>query len=133
MARYKVKGINDEQDTCMCCGKTGLKRVVWIEDTDTGDINHFGTTCAKSPAKAIGIGREIDKAVREYVSARKRKAIADHHAKIREACEVAERTFPGEWIEKTIERGAMKGRVVRYPADQDAYEAFKKGCIAQLV
>jgi hypothetical protein len=40
--RFTVKGINDEQSFCSCCGKQNLKRVVWIEDTETGEINHFG-------------------------------------------------------------------------------------------
>lgn len=41
----KVLGINDEKDFCQCCGKKGLKRVVWCELED-GDIVHYGTTCA---------------------------------------------------------------------------------------
>lgn len=42
----RILGINDDKDDCCCCGKTGLKKVVWIEDTETLTIEHYGTTCA---------------------------------------------------------------------------------------
>lgn len=42
---YRIKGINDEESSCCCCGKKGLKRVVWLE-SESGDIAHYGTTCA---------------------------------------------------------------------------------------
>ena len=54
-ARFIVKGVNDDKDFCECCGKQGIARVVWIEDTHTGALNHFGTTCATKPAKCFGI------------------------------------------------------------------------------
>lgn len=44
-------GVNDDESYCSCCGKTGLKRVVWLSALD-GDGNvdaqaaPFGTTCA---------------------------------------------------------------------------------------
>jgi len=56
--RFIIKGINDDRDFCMCCGRKGLKRVVWIEDTESGEIKHFGTTCAVSPIKGFGIVKE---------------------------------------------------------------------------
>ena len=53
--RFKIKGINDEESFCMCCGKSGLQKVVWIEDTETGEIQHFGCICALKPTKAFGL------------------------------------------------------------------------------
>lgn len=44
--RYRFLGINDEQDVCSCCGKKGLKRVVWLLDLECDDVAHYGTTCA---------------------------------------------------------------------------------------
>ena len=41
----KIVGINDEMDSCEVCGKTGLKRVVWIDDGE-GNVVHVGTSCA---------------------------------------------------------------------------------------
>lgn len=63
MARFQVKGVNDERDTCECCGKTGLKKVVWIEDTETGEIKCFGSTCALQPVKGFDCVKEIKSAV----------------------------------------------------------------------
>ncbi|EKY4113655.1 TPA: hypothetical protein ACGW3M_001005 [Pseudomonas aeruginosa] len=64
MSRYKLLGINDDKSFCECCGKKGLKKVVWIEDTETGEIRHFGTTCAMSPAKGMYLDAEIKAEVR---------------------------------------------------------------------
>jgi hypothetical protein len=40
----KLYGINDDSDTCSECGKTNLKRVMWIGSEDT-DPAPYGTTC----------------------------------------------------------------------------------------
>lgn len=63
MKVYRIKGINDDEDTCHCCGKTNLKRVVWLVELDAdgneiGDAFPYGTTCA---SKAMG-WRETSKA-----------------------------------------------------------------------
>lgn len=64
MARFQVTGINDKRDFCECCGKSGLQRVVWILDTETGDEKHFGTSCAAKPAKGFDCVAEIKAEVR---------------------------------------------------------------------
>ena len=64
MARFLVKGINDDRTFCECCGKSGLKCVVWIEDLETGEIKHFGTTCALKPAKGFDCVAEIKSAIK---------------------------------------------------------------------
>jgi hypothetical protein len=50
IAKYIVKAINDESDYCECCGKKGLKRVVWLSYIDVGNTEiepgHYGTMCA---------------------------------------------------------------------------------------
>jgi CMP-N-acetylneuraminic acid synthetase len=66
MSRFLVKGVNDEKDSCECCGRQGLKRVVWIEDTETNEIKHFGTTCALKPAKGFASDAEIKRAIRDF-------------------------------------------------------------------
>ena len=63
MAKFQVKGVNDDRSECECCGKTGLKRVVWIENTETSEIKAFGTTCALSPVKGFDCTEEIKKEV----------------------------------------------------------------------
>jgi hypothetical protein len=51
--KKKILGINDDRDFCQCCGKTGLRRVVWIENIETGTVRHFGTYCAGKNAPAL--------------------------------------------------------------------------------
>lgn len=48
---YKIVGINSEVETCEHCGKTGLKKVVWLDELDqegnlTGNVRAFGVNCA---------------------------------------------------------------------------------------
>lgn len=66
MARFAVIGVNDERDYCECCGRKRLKRVVWIEDTETQEIKHFGTTCATAPIKGFQLDREIKRAIGDF-------------------------------------------------------------------
>jgi hypothetical protein len=33
--RVKVLGVNDDRSSCQCCGREGLKRVVWLEIEET--------------------------------------------------------------------------------------------------
>jgi hypothetical protein len=98
-SRFVVKGVNDEQNFCSCCGKSGLKRVVWIEDTESGVVSHFGTTCAESPAKAFGVSSEIRAAVRKAQSDAKKAAKA---------------------AEEAAEKAAA---MARYLADRDKFQA----------
>ena len=100
-SRFQIKGINDEQDTCSCCGKSGLKRVVWIEDKETGDVDHFGTACAAQPAKCFGITtRDINKAVREYEKEAEQKKRDAAAARQQAAYEYAVANYTGGWIKK---------------------------------
>lgn len=68
MGRYQVVDVNDSRDFCECCGKTGLKRVVFVRDTETDEVKHFGTTCAVAPAKGFGVDREVKAAIAQFVS-----------------------------------------------------------------
>lgn len=70
--RFIVKGINDDKSFCECCGKSGLQRVVWIEDTETGEIKHFGTSCAMKPAKGFDCINEIKSAIKQAKENEKR-------------------------------------------------------------
>ena len=47
MVMAKLLGINADKDFCEHCGKTHLKKVVWIE-LDDGTIQHVGCDCAYS-------------------------------------------------------------------------------------
>lgn len=48
--RYGLKGINDEAQECVVCGRVELKRVMWLVELDSdgnevSDVFHVGTTC----------------------------------------------------------------------------------------
>jgi len=43
---WQILGINGDQDFCDVCGKVELSKVVWLENTETGEIKAAGTTCA---------------------------------------------------------------------------------------
>lgn len=44
--RPTIAGVNDERDVCECCGRTGLKRVVWLRYEDATDLVAYGVDCA---------------------------------------------------------------------------------------
>lgn len=51
-AKYTLVAVNDENDTCQCCGRTGLKKTAVLVN-DFGDTKILGTTCA---GKYLGKG-----------------------------------------------------------------------------
>lgn len=77
--RFNVLGINDDKSHCECCGKSGLARVVWIEDTETGEIKHFGTSCALKPAKGFDCVAEIKSAIKRAKEAEQRVCATAWH------------------------------------------------------
>ena len=94
--RYQLVAVNDCRDYCECCGRKGLKRVVWIVDLETGEEKHFGTTCAMAPSKAFGLDREIKQAIREAEHAIKVRWTRAWHA-YKQAGGTTEQFAPGQW------------------------------------
>lgn len=67
-SKYRVLGTNDDASDCLCCGRQGLKRVVWMQPLaedgdDDGQPVHFGTTCA-GRAAGWGYGTDADRCKR---------------------------------------------------------------------
>lgn len=67
----KLLGVTDERETCDCCGKRGLKRVVALEKK-SGEVVYYGSNCAalalygkKTPALAKRIDLEAQAIERE--------------------------------------------------------------------
>ena len=124
-SRFVIKGINDEQESCSCCGKTGLKRVVWIEDTETGDINHFGTSCATQPSKCFGISKnEVNAELRKFKSALAIKRNADRHSKILTALAAAEAEYTGGLIK--TESPLVSEMFFTLPIDSEAWNVIRQ-------
>lgn len=66
-AQYRILGIADDINACDCCGKQNLKKTVAIENCETGEIGHFGTSCAMQPSKCFGLEKsDIAKAMSDY-------------------------------------------------------------------
>lgn len=96
--RFSVVGVNDERDFCECCGKSGLKRVVWVRDAETDDVKHFGTTCVLAPSKAFGLEKQVKEALDSFKSREQyifRAAYASY--KGRGGSYVAHPAKPGTW------------------------------------
>jgi hypothetical protein len=64
--RFEVIAVNDAASHCECCGRSGLQRVVWIADHETGEHKHFGTSCALRPAKGFDCVDEIKAAIKRH-------------------------------------------------------------------
>lgn len=138
--RFLVKGINDDESTCQCCGKEGLARVVWIEDTETGTLRHFGTTCAKSPIKGFQLDKAIDKAIREHDKAKEKAERDAMAARASKECEA----MANAKIALYESRGGTyrpytfsNGRTSQIPVDSALMaachnEVFSKEAIARL-
>lgn len=61
-AKYRVLGTNNDASECCCCGRQGLKSVVWLQPIDAdgneyGAPVHFGRVCG---ARAAGWGYGTD-------------------------------------------------------------------------
>ena len=49
---FKIIGVTDDSCVCEKCGKTNLKKVVVLENMETGEIVRYGTDCA---SRAMGV------------------------------------------------------------------------------
>ncbi|MDH0683076.1 hypothetical protein [Achromobacter animicus] len=67
--RFAVLAVTDDREFCQCCGRQGLKRVVWIEDGESGAVRHFGTTCATAPANGFGVAPAVKAAIARFEDA----------------------------------------------------------------
>lgn len=87
--KFKLIGTNDEADTCCCCGKSGLKRVVWLVPLDVdgnpeGEAEHYGTSCA---ARMLGwshaTSAKAKKAIEVLADSASRETVREAVSKIR--------------------------------------------------
>lgn len=93
--QFEFLGVNDDRDVCGCCGKSGLKKVVWLKGTETGAVVAYGVNCA---ARAMGFGegynaRNVHK-LKERVDAR--AAFEKKKAKAIELFDKQVAEMPGE-------------------------------------
>jgi hypothetical protein len=56
MMTFKIRGVNSDLDTCQCCGKINLKKVIWLDRLEEGEVIEtvaYGVNCA---ARAVRMG-----------------------------------------------------------------------------
>lgn len=105
---FKVRGENEDVNTCECCGRQGLKKTIVLEYIEngelTGEVTYFGTTCA---AKAAGWTTKYVKDEVKAIQAEERRVKAKAEAEARkienerwERFLVLATGIPAEW-EKT--------------------------------
>ena len=68
MHRYRLLGVNQDQDTCSHCGKQNLKKVVWLQAIDqdgseVGGPEPVGANCAARMLRYVH-GRTADTVLR---------------------------------------------------------------------
>ncbi len=73
-ARYRLVGTTTERDTCQCCGRTELKRVVVLHDGD--DDVYVGSQCA-----ARLLGKPVGALNREAATAQRQRERAERAAR----------------------------------------------------
>jgi hypothetical protein len=74
MACYRLVGVTDERDSCDCCGRTNLKRVVVLHDGD--DHVFIGPHCA---AKLLG--KPVGDVNRQATAAQRQRERAERTAR----------------------------------------------------
>jgi hypothetical protein len=98
----RVLGTTDERTECDCCGRTGLKSTVALENE--GEIVYFGVVCA---AKATGRAAKVIRSEASAADEAKRRAE-------REAREAADRLERNRWFAWLLARTGLRdwqGRV----------------------
>lgn len=107
LKKIQVLGISRDFNTCECCGKTELTKVVRILDLESEVVMNFGTTCAAKADKydtleALKAAKaEINKAVRAYDDKVKSANIITYSA-LKRAFGVT-RQSTGEWTVNATE------------------------------
>jgi hypothetical protein len=74
VARYRLVGVTDERDSCDCCGRTDLKRVVVLHNGE--DHVFFGSHCA-----ARLLGKPVRDVNRQANAAQRRREQTERTAR----------------------------------------------------
>ncbi len=114
-----VVGTTDERDTCDCCGKTDLKRVVVLLDDDN-EFVFFGTTCADK-ANLPGTSRTAQR--RGKAPTDPNTALRDHY--LRKAKSLDKRAA-------TLNRPGMDSDTAAYMRELRAESATYRGKAKKL-
>lgn len=94
-AMFRVLGENDDASECLCCGRQGLRKVVWLQPLDqdgneVGEPVHFGRVCG---AKAAGWGYGSDAGrIERRIRQEEREAVKHYNAAVQQRITEIERS-----------------------------------------
>jgi hypothetical protein len=125
--KYAYKGTNNDKESCDICGRTNLKKVMWLAELDEsgnelGHVIAVGTTCGatlldysnKDFAKAIkSAAQDLEK---------KKSAVYHNHPLKKEALKIRkelQKTLSGRALRKSSE--FIKTKEMMRQARQEAY------------
>lgn len=121
----RILGVNDDRSDCCCCGKSDLKKVVWIENTLTGEILHFGEKCATKAAPALfGEIKDAKKDFDNELIRRKNEAVSRRSKKF-----VAAKTALYKSKGGTYRKSGFGGNI---PCDSDLMQSCHDECLIIL-
>lgn len=105
---FRVLGITDDNDTCDCCGRTGLNATVAIQFDDEPETQFYGRTCAARYARVkVSV---IDRGVRQAEQAKR-----DAERAVRQAQRDAEFAAMTAWLTTKVGPGDRFEQLRRYP------------------
>lgn len=81
----RVLGTMDEITSCDCCGRRDLRSTVALADTESGDVVHYGVTCAARAMRqdVAQVRRQVSAADTANRRAREAEATAASVARVR--------------------------------------------------
>lgn len=93
--KFALKAINDDYDTCSCCGRDHLKRVAWlVEKGEDGDVLSdpfpVGTTCAAKMLSWTHSKMNTRAKNFEYEVQKQREILIQNHPSTKKANEILE-------------------------------------------
>jgi hypothetical protein len=109
--KYAYKGTNSDKESCDVCGRTGLKKVIWLAelDVDGNELGHViaaGTTCG---ATLLGYSQKnFTKAIKSanQILEQKKSAAYHNHPLNKEAWKIRkelQKTLSGRALRKSAE------------------------------
>jgi hypothetical protein len=125
--KYAYKGTNEDHDTCLVCGRSGLKKVMWLVelDPDGGEIGEafaVGTSCG--PTLLGYTQRAFNKAIKSATAeiANKKRFAYYNHPLYREALQIRkelQKTLSGRELRRSSE--FLETKILLRQARQEAH------------